>query len=82
MTNTFYIIKSSNMSLEDTYRLIHMKRQFQTAEQAKDSLSKADPDIIPKNSTIFIVKENITKANNRLSVDLYLYPLNDYTTIP
>lgn len=70
---TYYIIKASNMTLEDTYKLLHMKEHYNSLEEAIKVLQSADPDIIPPGSQVYEVTENLSGSNNiDLSANIYM----------
>lgn len=62
------------MTLEATYKILQMKEHLTSLEEAVKVLSVADPDIIPKGSTICQVTETIEEHNNRIIAQIVLTP--------
>ena len=54
---TYYIVKSSRLTLREVYLILHMIEHYKTPQEAKEVISKADPDIIPKDSLVYMVEE-------------------------
>lgn len=57
MTKTYFVIKSSNISLEQLYQILQAKKPYDTAQEALAAIKGSDPDIIPKDSNICFVTE-------------------------
>lgn len=70
---TYYIIKASNMTLEDTYKLLHMKEHYNSLDEAIKVLQVADPDIIPPGSQVYEVTEMLLGTMD-LNVNIIIKP--------
>ena len=76
MTKTYYIIKASNMSLEETYYILQMKQHYASVAEAMEALFSASTYIVPSDSTIYRVEETSTDFNwPTVNISIKMFPL-------